>query len=184
MTIYQQIVAVCWAVLLVVWFVLALVRGQRGRHSRRAWWLRLVVVALLVVAVYSITRGRPLPVLAQPTGGVALAGAALCIAGVAFALWARVTMGQHWAVPIAERGESDLVLTGPFAYVRHPIYAGVIAMLIGSALNVPGAYAEVLTAILTLVVLARKDDRDMSRLLPGVYPAYMQRTKRFVPFVF
>jgi protein-S-isoprenylcysteine O-methyltransferase Ste14 len=184
MTIYQQIVAACWAVMLVLWFALALVRDQRGRHSRSAWLLRLVVVALLVVAVHFLTRGRPPPALAQPTQGVALAGAVLCVVGLAFAIWARVTVGRHWALPIAERDESDLVVTGPFAYVRHPIYTGVIAMLAGSALNVPGAYAEVLTAILSLLVLARKDDRDMSRQLPAVYPAYMQRTKRFVPFVF
>jgi protein-S-isoprenylcysteine O-methyltransferase Ste14 len=185
MTICQQIVAACWAVLLVVWFVLAIALGQRsGHHSSRAWLLRLAVVAILIVAAYLLSRGRPPLVLVEPTQGVALAGALLCVAGVGFALWARVTMGRHWAVPIAERGESDLVSTGPFAYVRHPTYAGVIAMLIGSALNVPGSYAEVLTAILTLIVLARKDDRDMSRRLPGVYPAYMQRTKRFVPFVF
>ena len=184
MTIYQEIVAACWAVLLVVWFVLALVGGQRGRHSKRAWLLRLVVVGLLVVAVYFVTRGRPAAVLAQPTAGVALAGAALCVVGLAFATWARVTVGRHWALPIAERGESDLVVTGPFAYVRHPIYTGVIAMLVGSALNVPGAYTEVLTAILSLLVLARKDDRAMARQLPAVYPGYTRRTKRFVPFVF
>lgn len=56
-------------------------------------------------------------------------------------------------------------------------------MLIGSALNVPGAYSEVLMAVLPLVVLARKEEREMSRLLPDVYPSYMERTKRFVPFV-
>ena len=184
MTIYQQIVAACWAVLLVVWFVLAIALGQRsGHHSRRAWLLRLGGVAVLVVAVYLLTRGRRLPVLVEPTRGAAIAGAALCVAGLVFALWARVTMGRQWATPVEERAESDLVSTGPFAYVRHPIYAGLIAMMIGGALNFPGAYAEVLTAVVSLVVLARKEEREMSQLLPGVYPAYMQRTKRFVPFV-
>jgi protein-S-isoprenylcysteine O-methyltransferase Ste14 len=55
---------------------------------------------------------------------------------------------------------------------------------LGSAVNVPGSYAEVLTAIISLIVLARKEEREMSRLLPSVYPPYMERTKRFVPFVF
>jgi protein-S-isoprenylcysteine O-methyltransferase Ste14 len=185
MTIYQQIVAACWAVLLVVWFVLALALGPpSGHHSRHRWLLRLGGVAVLVLAVFLITRGRRPPVLFEPTRPVAIVGVALCIVGLAFALWARVTMGRHWAVPIAEREESDVVSTGPFAYVRHPIYAGVIAMMIGSALNVPGAYAEVLTAIVSLLVLARKEEREMARLLPHVYPPYMERTKRFVPFVF
>jgi protein-S-isoprenylcysteine O-methyltransferase Ste14 len=184
MTIYQQIVAACWGVLLVVWFVLAIALGQpSGQHSRRAWLLRLAGVAILVIAVYLVTRGWPPPVFIEPTRGVASTGVALCVAGLAFALWARVAVGRHWAVPTAQRTASDVVSTGPFAYVRHPIYAGVIAMLIGSALNVPGSYAEVLTAILSLIVLARREERAMSRLLPDVYPSYMERTKRFVPFV-
>jgi steroid 5-alpha reductase family enzyme len=185
MTIYQQIVAACWGALLIVWFVLALALGQRsGHHSRRAWWLRLGGVAILVTAAYLITRGRPPPVFVEPTCGIAITGAALCVVGLGLALWSRITMGRHWATSNEQRDESALVSTGPFAYVRHPIYTGVIAMLIGSALNVPGSYAEVLTAILSLLVLAKKEEREMSRLLPRVYPAYIERTKRFVPFVF
>jgi protein-S-isoprenylcysteine O-methyltransferase Ste14 len=184
MTIYQQVVAACWAVLVVVWFVLALVLGQRGRHSTRVWWLRLAAIAVLLLAVYFITRARPPPALAQPTERVALAGALLCIAGLAFAVWARLTMGRHWQVPPTQRDRRELVTAGPFKYARHPIYAGVIAMLIGSAVNIPGAWVEALTAILSLVILARHEERDMLRLLPDVYPAYMQRTKRFLPFVF
>ena len=95
MTIYQQIVAACWGVLLVVWFVLALALGRRsGPHSTRAWLLRLAVVAVLVGAAYLITRGRPPPVFVEPTRGVALIGVALCVVGVGFALWSRITMGR------------------------------------------------------------------------------------------
>ncbi len=184
MTATQDIVAACWAVLLVVWFVLALARGQRGRHSRRTWWLRLAVVVVLVVGTYWVTRARPPPTFAQPTPGVALGGALLCIAGLAFAVWARLSMGRHWGLPMNERDFPELVSSGPFAYVRHPIYGGIIAMLLGSALNIPAAYVEVLVAAISLVVVARREERDMVRLLPDVYPAYMQRTKRFVPFVF
>ena len=182
MTIYQQIVAACWGVLLIVWFVLALVLGQRGRHSTRVWWLRLVAIAVLLIAVYFIARGRA-PSLGQPTPGTALGGAVLCVAGLAFALWARITMGRHWQMPATQDDAPAIVTAGPFEHVRHPIYAGVIAMMIGSAVNVPGSYVEVLTAIVSLVVLTRHEERDMLRALPDAYTAYMQRTKRFVPFV-
>ena len=184
MTIYQQIVAACWGVLLVVWFVLALALGQRGRHTTRAWWLRLAVIALLLVAVYFITRARPPPALGQPTPGVALAGAVLCIAGCAFAVWARISMGARWRVPPSQDNRPEIVTTGPFAYVRHPLYAGIIAMLIGSAINNPAGYVDILIGAVSLVILARHEERDMLRLLPDSYATYMERTKRFVPFVF
>jgi protein-S-isoprenylcysteine O-methyltransferase Ste14 len=182
MTIYQQIVAACWGVLLVVWFVLALVLGQRGRHSTRVWWLRLGAIAILLIAVYFITRGLT-PALDQPTPGAALGGAVLCVAGLALALWARITMGRHWQRPAAQHDAPALVTAGPFEYVRHPIYAGIIAMLLGSAINVPGSYVEVLLSIVSLVILARHEERDMLHVLPDAYLTYMQRTKRFVPFL-
>jgi protein-S-isoprenylcysteine O-methyltransferase Ste14 len=184
MTIYQQIVAACWGVLLVVWFVLALALGQRGRHTTRAWWLRLAVIALLLVAVYFITRARPPPALGQPTQGLALAGAVLCVAGSALAIWARMSLGARWGVRPSEHDPPEIVTTGPFAYVRHPLYAGIIAMLIGSAINNPAAYVDILLGVVSLAILARHEERDMLRLLPDAYGAYRQRTKRFVPFVF
>jgi len=185
MTIYQQIVAACWGVLLVVWFVLALVRSPRlGRHTRRAWLQRLGIVVVLVIGVYLVILGRQPSVAVRPTPAMALTGAVLCVAGLAFAVWARVAMGEQWGAPMTQREQPALVTKGPFAHVRHPIYAGIIAMLIGSAINDPPAYVDVLLAAVSLVILARHEEREMLRLLPDAYPAYMKRTKRFVPFVF
>lgn len=184
MSIYQQIVAVCWAAMLVAWVVF---RGPAAeRHSPRARFLsvlRLALAVALLIGLYWIGRGRAFASV-RSTETLELAGAVICVAGLAFATWARVAMSRPLDTSIARRDQPPFVVTGPFAYVRHPSYSGVSAMLVGSALVNPAAYVEVLLAIVSLVVLARREEREMLRLLPEVYPAYVRRTKGFVPFLF
>jgi protein-S-isoprenylcysteine O-methyltransferase Ste14 len=76
------------------------------------------------------------------------------------------------------------VTSGPYAYVRHPIYTGIIAMFIGTALVQP--YSAVVAVILIpyLIYSSRREERDMERLLPDVYPPYKARTKSLVPLLF
>jgi protein-S-isoprenylcysteine O-methyltransferase Ste14 len=183
MALYQQIVAVCWLVLVLVWAVLA-AGSSPGRYSPRAWAMRLTLAAILVIGAYLSSQGRLPRGVVQPPGGVALAGAALCVAGLAFALWARISMGRQWGMPMTLRDKPMLVTTGPFAYVRHPIYTGIATMLIGSALTNPVASVAAVVLTAYFIYSARREERDMLRLWPDVYPAYVQRTKRFVPFVF
>jgi protein-S-isoprenylcysteine O-methyltransferase Ste14 len=93
-------------------------------------------------------------------------------------------MGRQWGMPMTLRDKPMLVTTGPFAYVRHPIYTGIATMLIGSALTNPVASVAAVVLTAYFIYSARREERDMLRLWPDVYPAYVQRTKRFVPFVF
>jgi protein-S-isoprenylcysteine O-methyltransferase Ste14 len=183
-TIYQQIVGVCWIVFFVVWAVLA---GRRssgdGGFSARALVLRLGLAAALVVAVSVGYRG-PRPSYANPTGALAIAGCALCIAGLAFGIWARVSLGRQWGMPMTRRDRPELVTTGPYAYVRHPIYTAIITMFVATALVEPYAAVAPVIMIPYLLYSANREERDMERLLPDVYPAYKARTKRLVPFVF
>ena len=110
-------------------------------------------------------------------------GAVLCVLGLLFGSWARFTMGSSWGMPMTVGQETALVTRGPYAFVRHPIYTGVTAMLIGSALVFPPAVLGAVILIPYFVVGALREEGDMTKLFPDVYPQYMQRTKRLVPFV-
>jgi protein-S-isoprenylcysteine O-methyltransferase Ste14 len=183
-TIYQQIVGVCWIVFLVVWAVLA--RGGAaggGRFSARARVLRLGLALVLIIALSYGNRG-PRPEFANPTGALAIAGCALCVAGLAFGIWARVSLGRQWGMPMTLRDRPELVTTGPYAFVRHPIYTGIASMMIGTALVQPFSAVVAIVLIPYLLYSARREERDMERLLPDIYPAYKARTKSLVPFLF
>ena len=114
---------------------------------------------------------------------LAAVGDLLCVAGLAFAVWARLTLGRSWGMPMTLHEQPELVTAGPYRYVRHPIYTGVTVMLIGTALVFPPAVLP--GAILTVyfVFSALREERDMAARFPDAYAAYKERTRMLVPFV-
>jgi protein-S-isoprenylcysteine O-methyltransferase Ste14 len=187
---YDVVIATCWLLFFIVWAVLAMVDGGRGgRSSPVGRGIRLVLIVAIGLAIFF---GDRLPVgdLARATtgaaaaSGAAAAGAVLCVVGLAFAIWARVALGRHWGMPMTLRDAPELVTWGPYAYVRHPIYTGLATMMIGTTLVYPLGVLWCAVMIPYMIISARREERDMERLFPGVYPPYKQRSKMLVPFVF
>lgn len=187
---YDIVIATCWLLFFIVWAILAMVDGGRGgRSSPLGRGIRLLMVVLIGFAVFFGDR-LPLTAFARATtgaaaaSGAAAAGAVLCVIGLAFAIWARVALGRHWGMPMTLRDTPELVTWGPYAYVRHPIYTGLATMMIGTTLVYPLGVLWCAVMIPYMIFGARREERDMERLFPDVYPAYKQRSKMLVPFVF
>jgi protein-S-isoprenylcysteine O-methyltransferase Ste14 len=181
----ELVFAVGWGAFWLYW-LLAAVSAKRGRI---AWGpelrIRVVIVGLIVVLVrVGALRDRgPGHVATEPWR--AAVGLVLFAAGLAFAIWARVHIGRNWGTPMTQKSEPELVTTGPYHLVRHPIYSGIILAGIGTAvaLNwiwlIPFALAAVY-----FVYAATVEERYLTRRLPLEYPAYKRSTKMLVPFVF
>jgi protein-S-isoprenylcysteine O-methyltransferase Ste14 len=113
-----------------------------------------------------------------------VAGAALAIAGCAFAVWAGRTLGRS-LTPFPKPVEAGLVTHGPFTIVRHPIYTGGLALFLGYSLfaSIP---ALVLTGALGCLWAGkvRVEERLLTAAYDG-YPAYQERVRRrLIPFVY
>jgi protein-S-isoprenylcysteine O-methyltransferase Ste14 len=183
--IYGAIVGGCWLVFLVSWAIFAMVLGEgaQRQQSARASGVRLLVVVALFVALRYGNLAPPQRVFGDFAADAAAAGAALCVAGVAFAIWARAALGRNWGMPMTLHADPELVITGPYRLVRHPIYTGLAAMLIGTALVYPFAALPCAVMIAYSLYSARREERDMERRFPEAYPAYKKRSKMLVPFV-
>ena len=179
----SSIVPLCWVAFLIVWAILAMVsRGSRKRsRSVAASALRLL---LFVGAYLAVRYGSSAPLFGAYTDALAAAGAVLCMLGLAFAIWARVTLGRSWGMPMTLHDDPELVTSGPYRYVRHPIYTGMSAMLIGTSLVYPFAAVPCLLTIAYSAFAARREERDMEQRFPDAYPEYRSRSKFLVPFVF
>jgi protein-S-isoprenylcysteine O-methyltransferase Ste14 len=181
MTIYGQIIGFCWLAFLVVWAILAMFFGGSGRryYSPQTRGIRiLLAVAVLIAVIYS-----PRAPFADFGAAAAAAGAALCTVGLAFAIWARVALGNNWGMPMTLHEDPELVTTGPYRYVRHPIYTGLSAMLIGTTLVYPLAAFSCVLMIAYSVFSALREERDMEKRFPEAYPGYKKRSKMIVPFL-
>jgi protein-S-isoprenylcysteine O-methyltransferase Ste14 len=177
------IVGVSWLVFLAVWAVLATVYGGSAPRtfSPRARAVRLLLfVGFLLAMIY----GWNLRLFGAWSANVANAGSALCVLGLAFAIWARVSLASNWGMPMTLHANPELVTSGPYRFVRHPIYTGLTAMLFGTALVFPIAALPGGLMIAYSLHSARREERDMERRFPDAYPAYRQRSKFLVPFLF
>ncbi|MGH8300548.1 MAG: methyltransferase family protein, partial [Steroidobacteraceae bacterium] len=95
-----------------------------------------------------------------------------------------MNLGRNWGMPMSLRQGHELVTSGPYAYVRHPIYTGIMLAMIGSALAV-GLLWLLLFALYFAYFLfsARTEEQMMLAQFPDTYPAYRRRTRMLIPFV-
>lgn len=191
MAIYREIIFALWVLFIVVWIVGAF--GAKKNVSGGGWWraagVRFVVIALIVLALRSpvvhdwLHDARHALVTSDPRLG--LLGTILCALGVAFAIGARFYLGRNWGLPMSRKAAPELVTTGPYTYVRHPIYSGIMLAMLGSVIG------ESILVLLPLVIFGayfvfsvRAEERILTEAFPDQYPAYRGRTKMLVPFVF
>lgn len=187
------IVGWLWIGFVLCWLVLARFNKKTSRQSPwlLAWWARLaVILGVLILMLFRHEGfaariawiGRPLALHAGIVGQ--WLGVALCVAGFGIAFWARGHLGRNWGMPMSLRQGHELVTSGPYAYVRHPIYTGLMIAMIGSALTL-GAVSLAIFALCFayFVFSARTEEKMMLAQFPDSYPAYRRRTKMLIPFV-
>jgi len=173
------VIFIIWAVFWVGW-LLAAFTAKHGPRRRRA---RVPTVILVVVFVLlRAFRTTGLPVHSPVLKGV---GVALFVVGLAVAVWARIYLGRNWGMPMSEKDEPELVTSGPYRFVRNPIYTGLLLAVLGTAL------ATNLVALVAFVVLgayfvysARVEEGILATAFPTTYPSYRARTKLLIPFLF
>ena len=110
-------------------------------------------------------------------------GLAVLIASTVFALWARFSLGTSWSVAPEVGGDRRLRTQGPYAVTRHPIYTGLLGMILGTAL-LAGLGQAILAVVGSLIVFLVKIHAEEQLLLanfPDEYPAYRQRVPQLIP---
>jgi protein-S-isoprenylcysteine O-methyltransferase Ste14 len=112
-------------------------------------------------------------------------GLAIFVVGLALAVWARIYLGRNWGMPMSEKADPELVTTGPYHRVRHPIYSGIILAMVGTAIAVSWYWLIAVALIGTYFIYsATREERYMSGVFPDAYPAYKHASKMLIPFVF
>jgi protein-S-isoprenylcysteine O-methyltransferase Ste14 len=173
---------IVWAAFWLYWLV-ASFSMKRGRVP---WSRVLVIRAVIVVVVIVLLR---LGVFRHPGINTDLWRAALGLVifglGLGLAVWARVHIGRNWGSPMTQKNDPELVTSGPYHLVRHPIYLGVLVAGIGTAVALAWFWlVAVGLAALYFIYSATVEERFMTTRFPDDYPAYKRETKMLVPYVF
>jgi protein-S-isoprenylcysteine O-methyltransferase Ste14 len=183
-----DIISGCWVVFITVWLLAAASTKRTVYRESRAQRLRYWV--LLVISYLLLLYGRELPyplnlrVIPRATP-IACAAAFLCVAGLGFALWARVTLGRNWSGVVTLKEGHELVQRGPYRFVRHPIYTGVLIMFFATALvqSHLAGFVGVLLMFASFWIKLDREETLMLRQFPERYAAYQKGVKRIIPFV-
>ncbi len=177
----EIVFAVGWAAFWLYWFVAAF----SVKRGRRPWSRELRIRAVLVVIVILLVRLRVFRGQALNTDPWrAGLGLVLFAAGLGFAIWARVHIGTNWGGPMTQKDEPELVTSGPYRLVRHPIYSGVLAAGVGTAVALSWTWLiAVGLAAVYFIYSATVEERYLTEQFPDTYPAYKRRTKMLLPFI-
>jgi protein-S-isoprenylcysteine O-methyltransferase Ste14 len=172
-------ISTAWIVFWIYWLASAIGVKEGTASGRRLPLTGLSVLS--VVLLLRVFRGGGLEVHSPALGAL---GAVVFASGIALAIWARLHLGRNWGMPMSQKAEPELVTSGPYRYVRHPIYSGLLAALLGTAL------ATNLAGVIVVAVLggyfyysASVEEKNLIATFPTAYPAYRGRTKMLVPFL-
>jgi protein-S-isoprenylcysteine O-methyltransferase len=177
-----------WIALIAIWVITAMNTKQAAR--RLSGWPRWVQVGLTAAgAVLLFDRDLGvgwlgLRFLPEDTA-IAFLGLAMTASGIAFAVWARFALGENWSSQVTLKQEHELVHSGPYRLVRHPIYSGILLALLGTAIFV-GQLRGLIAFGLFLAgfwLKARMEEALMLQQFGDQYRRYQREVKALIPFV-
>ena len=175
-----------WLALLAYWLKGAWrVKRAKQVESRSSHLLRIALTIFTFTFLFnSWTRAGWLGKrFVPPSGAVAIAGAVVTALGVGLAAWARHSLGKNWSAAVTIKECHELIGTGPYARIRHPIYSGVILGLLGTALAIGEWRALIAVAVLfvSYFIKARKEEALLAREFGPAFEDHHSRTGVFLP---
>jgi protein-S-isoprenylcysteine O-methyltransferase Ste14 len=168
-----------WGLFWIYWLVSAVTAKRGSRPGRsRAEGLLIAVLAFVLIRLLGGARDPVHSLVLQ------ILGVIFFVSGLGLAVWARVHIGRNWGMPMTQQQEPELVTSGPYRLVRHPIYSAILLALLGTAF---ATYIHLLIVVgmaaAYFVYSAREEERFLTTAFPTAYPAYSAKTKMLIPFV-
>lgn len=170
-----------WAVFWIFWLAVSVnAKAGKTRWTQFAGIRVVAIIVILLLVRLRVFKGNA--VVTNPwLQGV---GTAIFVLGLALAVWARVYIGRNWGMPMSRKADPELVTTGPYRTIRHPIYSGIILAMIGTTIAVSVywlAAAVFLGAYFAFSAVM--EERHMAETFPTSYPEYKRSTKMLIPHV-
>ena len=183
---WLHLASLAWIAFLAYWIISAF---KLKSTKRREPSVERVVYLVFMVATYFLlfsdridfgVLGRRF-VAPDPTFGAI--GVAITVVGVAFAIWARWHLGENWSATVTVKQGHELIRSGPYGLIRHPIYTGMLLALAGTALAL-GEYRGLLSlamAVACFYLKARKEERYLVQEFGEGFKEHAEQTGMFLP---
>jgi protein-S-isoprenylcysteine O-methyltransferase Ste14 len=180
--------AVLWAGWLLYWRIAALdVKATRRREPYSSLFLnRLLLAAGALLLVFRHLLPHWLSARFLPLSmAVYWLGLVMLASGLALAVWARLCLGRNWSGTVTVKQDHELVRSGPYRFVRHPIYCGLLLAILGTAFAIGEWRALIAFALIvaSLVLKIRTEERFMQETFGDDYERYRAAVAALIPFM-
>jgi protein-S-isoprenylcysteine O-methyltransferase Ste14 len=185
---YRHLIAWLWLAVALYWVIAAFSTKRTQRREplgSRLLYMSALVLGGVLIAWHHSAWGRVLDLRLWPRAALPyFIGLGLLVAGLAFAVWARVHLGRNWSGNVTVKQGHELIRTGPYGYVRHPIYTGFLIGVLGTMIcsGTLRAAIGLLIIAIALIVKLRAEERFMRETFPGQYEKYSEEVPALVPF--
>lgn len=182
-------IAICgylWGAFFVIWVIWALrtkptqVREDVGSRLSYAVF---TLAAYVMMFSHDVPGGwLRFPILPNSLW-MRVLGVAITVGGLGFAIWARAYLGANWSSSVTVKVGHELIRTGPYRWVRHPIYSGMILAMFGTAVErrqIRGAIAFMLLYV-GFLIKSRIEERAMKETFGAQYEEYSRSTGQILP---
>ena len=180
------LILVCWVSLGVYWNISA--RSIKSAAEQQNIAARLARMPVWVGFVLFVAAW------VHPFGPVAIrrtvlsdsVGVSICVLGLVVAIWSRKVLGAEWSRDVELKQGHKLVERGPYRFMRHPIYTGHLLMGLGTAIASGSlvAFAGLASFVGGFWIKLNQEERLLLRGFPDEYPAYKERVKALIPYLF
>jgi len=186
---YESFFPVVWIAFLLYWQIKAVDTKTTQRLEPAASRILRVLIFLIAMVLLLVPR-IPLPwlyVQLWPQGYWPFwLGAAITVAGLLFAVWARVHLGRNWSRSVTIKQDHELITSGPYAVVRHPIYTGILTGFLGMAIAISQVRGFIVFVLIFLAfwIKLRMEEQWMRSQFGETYATYAHQTAALVPHLF
>jgi protein-S-isoprenylcysteine O-methyltransferase Ste14 len=182
----RHVIQALWLGLLVYWLIGATRIKRAKRMERRGSRLLRLTLTVFVFAFLFNPRtevGWLGERFVPRSEAIAVIGAILTALGVGLAAWARYVLGKNWSAAVTLKESHELIRSGPYAPIRHPIYSGIILGLLGTALAIGEWRALVGAAVMwtSYFFKARREEALLSGEFGAAFQDHLRRTGMFLP---
>jgi protein-S-isoprenylcysteine O-methyltransferase Ste14 len=184
----ETILKDAWLPLLAVWIAGALKAKPKAyteRPDSRLGHLLTIAVALSLLFWDRARMGVLAARIVPKSEAAAAIAIVLTAAGILLAIWARVCLGGNWSAIVAIKQDHALIRTGPYRYVRHPIYAGILTAMLGNAVGFGevGCLLAIPIAFAAFLAKARMEDAFLDARFGAAHRLYREQVKSLIPLV-
>ena len=180
-------ITLCWVSFIVVWIVSAF--SVKPTTERQSWTGKLATFAFLTLTFMLLLEKIPwwgINTRIWPMGrALRITCCIITFMGLVVSIWSRLSLGANWSATVTYREGHELIQSGPYRFVRHPIYTGFLLMITGTGVNFGNisSLGALVVAFLGTWWKLRKEEIMLARHFPDAYQRYKSHTKALIPFV-